>query len=90
MIDEEAKACTVIVPDGQLSLAIGRDGQNVRLAHRLTGWKIDIKSQSQAAEIDDMVDENGEMTEYVQVETPSYDSFTMDFDASVLDDDDTM
>ena len=37
----------VIVPDDQLSLAIGRDGQNVRLAHKLTGWKIDIKSESQ-------------------------------------------
>ena len=37
----------VVVPDDQLSLAIGRDGQNVRLAHKLTGWKIDIKSVSQ-------------------------------------------
>ena len=36
-----------MVPDDQLSLAIGREGQNVRLAHRLTGWKIDIKSVSQ-------------------------------------------
>jgi N utilization substance protein A len=39
----------VIVPDTQLSLAIGRGGQNVRLAHRLTDWKIDIRSESQAA-----------------------------------------
>lgn len=46
--DEYSKEAFVIVPDDQLSLAIGRDGQNVRLAHRLTGWKIDIKSQSQA------------------------------------------
>ena len=37
----------VVVPDDQLSLAIGREGQNVRLAHKLTGWKIDIKSVSQ-------------------------------------------
>ena len=37
----------VVVPDDQLSLAIGREGQNVRLAHKLTGWKIDIKSISQ-------------------------------------------
>ena len=37
----------VVVPDDQLSLAIGRDGQNVRLAHKLTQWKIDIKSVSQ-------------------------------------------
>ena len=40
--------------------------------------------------MDDMVDENGEMTEFIQVETPSYDSFTMDFDASIAGDDDTM
>ena len=46
-IDEEEKAATVIVPDYQLSLAIGKEGQNVRLAARLCGWKIDIKSHSQ-------------------------------------------
>lgn len=46
--DENDKSALVIVPDDQLSLAIGRGGQNVRLAHKLTGWKIDIKSQSQA------------------------------------------
>ena len=46
--DEYAKEALVIVPDDQLSLAIGRGGQNVRLAHKLTGWKIDIKSVSQA------------------------------------------
>jgi N utilization substance protein A len=40
----------VIVPDYQLSLAIGKEGQNARLAARLTGWRIDIKSESQAAE----------------------------------------
>ena len=40
------------MPDDQLSLAIGREGQNVRLAHRLTGWKIDIKSESQAAQME--------------------------------------
>lgn len=45
--DEEAKEAMVVVPDDQLSLAIGREGQNVRLAHKLTGWKIDIKSVSQ-------------------------------------------
>ena len=45
---EENKACRVIVPDNQLSLAIGKEGQNARLAAKLTGWKIDIKSQSQA------------------------------------------
>ncbi len=45
---EDGKSCRVIVPDSQLSLAIGKEGQNVRLAARLTGFKIDIKSESQA------------------------------------------
>ncbi len=45
--DEEAHEALVVVPDDQLSLAIGREGQNVRLAHKLTNWKIDIKSASQ-------------------------------------------
>ncbi len=49
-INEEEKAAKVIVPDNQLSLAIGKEGQNARLAAKLTGWKIDIKSQSQAEE----------------------------------------
>jgi len=47
LIDEEEKAATVVVPDFQLSLAIGKEGQNVRLAAKLSGWKIDIKSHSQ-------------------------------------------
>lgn len=47
---EDQKDALVVVPDDQLSLAIGREGQNVRLAHRLTGWKIDIKSVSQMEE----------------------------------------
>ena len=42
------KACRVVVPDDQLSLAIGKEGQNARLAARLTGYKIDIKPASQA------------------------------------------
>ena len=45
---EDGKSCTVIVPDDQLSLAIGKEGQNARLAAKLTGFKIDIKPQSQA------------------------------------------
>lgn len=48
-INEGEKICRVIVPDYQLSLAIGKEGQNARLAAKLTGWKIDIKSESQAA-----------------------------------------
>lgn len=46
-ISDEEKICRVVVPDMQLSLAIGKEGQNARLAAKLTGWKIDIKSQSQ-------------------------------------------
>lgn len=46
-VDEENKSAKVIVDDNQLSLAIGKEGQNVRLAAKLTGWKIDIKSKSQ-------------------------------------------
>ena len=49
-INEQEKACRVVVPDNQLSLAIGKEGQNARLAARLTSWKIDIKSQSQVDE----------------------------------------
>lgn len=49
-IDAEGKKARVIVPDYQLSLAIGKEGQNARLAAKLTGWKIDIKSESQAEE----------------------------------------
>ena len=56
-VAENEKACRVIVPDNQLSLAIGKEGQNARLAAKLTGWKIDIKSQYQAAEMTDMVDD---------------------------------
>ena len=47
MVDEEENAATVVVPDYQLSLAIGKEGQNVRLAAKLCGWKIDIKSHTQ-------------------------------------------
>ena len=50
LIDEDAHTATVIVPDDQLSLAIGKEGQNARLAAKLTGWRIDIKSSSMAAE----------------------------------------
>jgi len=49
-INEETKTALVIVPDNQLSLAIGKEGQNARLAAKLTGWRIDIKSESQIKE----------------------------------------
>ncbi|WP_227395505.1 transcription termination factor NusA [Jeotgalibacillus aurantiacus] len=50
-VNEDEKATTVIVPDYQLSLAIGKRGQNARLAAKLTGWKIDIKSETDAREM---------------------------------------
>ncbi len=50
-LDEENKFAQIVVDDNQLSLAIGKEGQNVRLAAKLTGWKIDIKSKSQAEEL---------------------------------------
>ena len=58
MMADEGKACRVIVPDDQLSLAIGKEGQNARLAARLTGYKIDIKPESYQGEDDEeIVDE---------------------------------
>ena len=72
--DDERHEAFVIVPDDQLSLAIGREGQNVRLAHRLTGWKIDIKSESQAREIENRAvetqyeDNNDTVEDYVEEE----------------------
>ena len=58
-VNEEEKASRVVVPDYQLSLAIGKEGQNARLAAKLTSWKIDIKSESQAE--DEELDENMEV-----------------------------
>src|SRR6187431_2703054 len=49
LVDDDTKEATVVVPDDQLSLAIGREGQNARLAARLTGWKVDIESDSEFA-----------------------------------------
>lgn len=55
-VDTEEKSARVVVPDYQLSLAIGKEGQNARLAAKLTGYKIDIKSESQAAELQEELD----------------------------------
>jgi N utilization substance protein A len=49
LVDDDGRQATVIVPDDQLSLAIGREGQNARLAARLTGWRIDIRSETEFA-----------------------------------------
>jgi N utilization substance protein A len=60
LVDDEDKQATVIVPDDQLSLAIGRDGQNARLAARLTGWRVDIKSESEFAQEEEEITYEGE------------------------------
>ncbi len=60
IVDDEERQATVIVPDDQLSLAIGRDGQNARLAARLTGWRVDIKSETEFSEEDQEVEYEGE------------------------------
>jgi N utilization substance protein A len=52
LVDDENKQATVVVPDDQLSLAIGKEGQNARLAARLTGWRVDIKSETEFAEVE--------------------------------------
>src|SRR4051794_19414966 len=52
LVDDDSRQATVIVPDDQLSLAIGREGQNARLAARLTGWRIDIKSETEYANVE--------------------------------------
>jgi N utilization substance protein A len=60
IVDDDERQATVIVPDDQLSLAIGRDGQNARLAARLTGWRVDIKSETEFSQEDQDVEYEGE------------------------------
>jgi N utilization substance protein A len=61
LVDDETQEATVIVPDDQLSLAIGREGQNARLAAKLTGWKVDIKSETEfSQEEEELTYEEGE------------------------------
>ena len=72
--DGEEKSAKVVVPDYQLSLAIGKEGQNARLAARLTGFKIDIKSETQAREAGDFIDyENDYEDEYYEDGEEYYD-----------------
>ena len=73
--DAEEKTAKVVVPDYQLSLAIGKEGQNARLAARLTGFKIDIKSETQAREAGDFMDYENDYEEYEEGE-----DFAGDFD----------
>ena len=99
-VNEDEKSAKVIVPDYQLSLAIGKEGQNARLAAKLTGWKIDIKSQSQSEEEafgrdDEDIDEEEilEETETVEEEPRdvlddlSEEEISMDFDEELSLDD---
>ena len=76
--DEAAHEALVVVPDDQLSLAIGREGQNVRLAHKLTNWKIDIKSVSQMEQAEAQNVSNYEYDEEPQEEDVVVDSNELD------------
>ena len=74
--DAEEKAAKVVVPDYQLSLAIGKEGQNARLAARLTGYKIDIKSETQARESGDFLDYENEYEDDEYYEEEDYEEGT--------------
>ena len=86
MADEEAREAQVIVPDYQLSLAIGKEGQNARLAAKLTGFKIDIKSETQARELglfEEMGIEGqteGVYETYEEAYPESYDDYQEDYE----------
>ena len=75
--DAEEKSAKVVVPDYQLSLAIGKEGQNARLAARLTGFKIDIKSETQARESGDFLDyeKDYDEDEYYEEDGGSYEEY---------------
>ena len=86
MADEDEKSAQVVVPDYQLSLAIGKEGQNARLAAKLTGYKIDIKSETQAREMG-LFDELGIDDQYVGYgEYTSYDEDEEEFEYEEEDD----
>ena len=82
MADPDEKVASVIVPDYQLSLAIGKEGQNARLAARLTGYKIDIKSETQAIESGELPENYMELSEGVFEEEveDGYEEETADVD----------
>ncbi len=79
IVDEENQSTTVIVPDYQLSLAIGKRGQNARLAAKLTGWKIDIKSESDAKELG-IGEVNDTVSESNHVEDEQHDDVLVDLE----------
>ena len=70
MLSEEMRAARVVVADDVLSLAIGRDGQNARLAARLTGWKVDVKSESYIRDHEEELREKDLEKYGVDVEVP--------------------
>ena len=76
LADPDEKTALVVVPDYQLSLAIGKEGQNARLAARLTGFKIDIKSETQARESGDFYDYDEEETEEETAEDAAEETVT--------------
>ncbi len=92
MADPDEKTASVIVPDYQLSLAIGKEGQNARLAARLTGYKIDIKSETQAIESGELPENYMEISEgvfeeemyedgYDEAYEEGYEDYAEDYDA---------
>ena len=71
MLSEEMRAARVVVADDVLSLAIGRDGQNARLAARLTGWKVDVKSESYIRDHEEELREKDLEKYGIDVEVPA-------------------
>ena len=86
MADLDEKAASVIVPDYQLSLAIGKEGQNARLAARLTGYKIDIKSETQAIESGELPENYMELSEGVYEEEMYEEPYEEDYEEGYEED----
>ena len=86
MADPDEKAASVIVPDYQLSLAIGKEGQNARLAARLTGYKIDIKSETQAIESGELPENYMELSEGVYEEEMYEEPYEEDYEEGYEED----
>ena len=87
MADPDEKTALVVVPDYQLSLDIGKEGQNARLAARLTGFKIDIKSETQARESGELYDYDEDEEYYEEEEAYSEESASADEEVSTEDSD---
>lgn len=85
MADPDDKTASVIVPDKQLSLAIGKEGQNARLAARLTGYKIDIKSETQAIESGELPENYMELMEGVYEEEMYEDGYEENYEGEYED-----